>query len=208
LKELDGALPSGYISVTERELTELVAYRLSSAGFTVYRNIVVGGVEIDVLALERGYDVTSVYIVEVKRRPRIKVYRQLMRRAELADYLFIAIPYMFYAWALRKIDTYVGIMVIKDREVYVLRNAKYLGNGDKLLKLMLREYCGNAFTPRDVANYCPPLSADTRESGLGEAETVGRVNNTFSAFSGTATDSRFGNKVSKCEVCYQGNDGG
>lgn len=124
-----------------------------------------GGVEIDVLALEYGYDVINVYVVEVKRRPRIKVYRQLMRRAGLADYLFIAIPYMFYAWALRKIDTYVGIMVIRDREVYVLRNARYLGNGGKLLKLMIGEYGDNAFTPRDIADHCLPLSTDIRKAG-------------------------------------------
>lgn len=195
------ALPANYVTVTERELTEIVASKLRSVGFSVFRNIVVGGVEIDVLALEYGYDAINVYVVEVKRRPRIKVYRQLMRRAGLADYLFIAIPYMFYAWALRKIDTYVGIMVIRDREVYLLRNARYLGNGSKLLKLMIGEYGDNAFTPRNIADYRSLLSADTRESELSEAKSVGHVD---SIFSGITTDLRSGSEISKRKVRYYG----
>jgi len=118
----------------------VVASRLRDAGFDVYKNVVVDGIEIDVLALEYTDSTASVYVIEVKRRPRTKVYKQLARRARIADYLYIAIPYIFYAWALKKIDTSIGIMLIKSGDIIVLRSPRYLGNGKRLLECICSEH--------------------------------------------------------------------
>ncbi len=124
---------------SESQLVNVVASRLKDAGFEVYKNIVVNGIEIDVLALEYTGSAVFVYVIEVKRRPRTKVYKQLARRAQIADYLFIAIPYMFYAWALKKIDMSIGIMLIMGSDIVVLRNPKYLGNGKRLIECICNE---------------------------------------------------------------------
>ncbi len=154
----------------------MVASRLRDAGFDVYKNIVVDGIEIDVLALEYTYSAVLVYVIEVKRRPRTKVYKQLARRACIADYLFIAIPYVFYAWALKKIDTSIGIMLIMGSDVVILRNPRYLGNGRRLIERICSERIDiSPITPLCREGLRPPPSANTRESGLDEAEAVGRA---------------------------------
>ena len=120
---------------SEAELINIVAKRLALAGFLVMKNVIVDNTEIDVIALEvvsKDYR-PLVYVIEVKRRPKPKVYKQLEKRLRLADYIYIAIPYFYYLWALKKIDQRIGIMVLLENELYVVRYAKYIGNGFVLL---------------------------------------------------------------------------
>ncbi len=154
----------------------MVASRLKDAGFDVYKNIVVNGIEIDVLALEYTDNAVFVYVIEVKRRPRTKVYKQLARRARIADYLFIALPYVFYAWALKKVDLNIGIMLIMGSDIVVLRSPRYLGNGKRLIEHICNERIDiSSITPLCRERRRPLPSANTCESGLDEAEAVGRA---------------------------------
>ncbi|MDK6028115.1 hypothetical protein QPL79_01890 [Ignisphaera sp. 4213-co] len=113
----------------ENWLIELVASRFREAGFSVYKNIVVCDVEFDILAFEYIQNGIYVHIVEVKRRPSDKIYRQLSKRLKIADYLYVAIPYEFYSWALKRIDPRIGILLVAGDDVVVFRKPRYLGNG-------------------------------------------------------------------------------
>lgn len=132
------------IGFDENRLVDVVASRFASAGFDVYRNIVLDEIEFDVVALEVFSDRIYVHVVEVKRRPREKVYKQIWRRITLADYLYIALPYDFYTWALSRVDPRVGILLIKGEDVVVFRKPAYLGNGAVLAKSMCRYLAGNS----------------------------------------------------------------
>ncbi len=124
--------------LSEAVLIDVVVSKMANCGFRVYKNIVVNGVEIDVLGLEylESSPRPLVYVVEVKSRPKPKTYKQLMKRMMFTDYLYIAIPYQYYTWALTRLDREIGIMVILDSDVRILRFAKYLGRGSKILEYL------------------------------------------------------------------------
>lgn len=132
------ALSFGVADLDENGLVESVVSRFRSAGFDVYRNVVLDGVEFDVVAFESSSDRVYVHVVEVKRRPRDKVYKQIWRRIELADYLYVAIPYSFYTWALSRVDPRVGILLIRNGDVIVFRRPVYLGKGMAIVRSMCR----------------------------------------------------------------------
>ena len=132
--------------VKESEIIESVVSLLRSVGFIVMRNVEVGGVEVDVLAIELVPPRPMIYVVEAKRRPKRKLIKQLERRSRFADYVYAAVPLYMYAWAVSRIDPLYGIMVFHRGEVRVLRMARYIGNGVNLL----RELLGNEFADLDV----------------------------------------------------------
>jgi len=121
-------------AVKESEIVESVASLLRSVGFVVMRNIEVGGVEVDVLAIEIVPPRPLVYVIEAKRRPKRKLIKQLERRSRFADYVYAAVPVYMYSWAVSRIDPSYGIMVFHRGEVRVLRLARYLGNGIHLIR--------------------------------------------------------------------------
>ena len=88
------------------------------------------------VALERiGVD-CYVYVFEVKRRPRAKLAEQLRRRVWLADYIYAAVPFPLYSWALRVVDPSIGVAVVNRGWVSILRKSRYFGNGRKLLEIL------------------------------------------------------------------------
>lgn len=121
---------------SEEELVEVLADGLSRAGFRVLKHVVVGGVELDLVALEESVQGVDVYVVEVKRRPRNRIVKQLEKRFLLADYLYVAVPLDLYTWALKRVDPRVGVLVLVRGEPRVLRMGRYIGNGWRLLKAL------------------------------------------------------------------------
>lgn len=154
------ALSFGVGGLDENSLVESVVSRFRSAGFDVYRNVVLDDVEFDVVALEASSDRVYVHVVEVKRRPRDKVYKQIWRRIELADYLYIAIPYSFYTWALTRVDPRVGIILIKNGDVVVFRRPVYLGKGIAIVRSMCRSY---AFVSGFLNRVCERFAGSSQQ---------------------------------------------
>ncbi len=117
---------------------------LSSVGFTVLRNVFILGFEIDVIALDtppRGRPV--VYVVEVKRRVKSKLIKQLRKRAPYADYVYAAVPHALARQALRRIPTPFGVLLVDPGSVVrivVARRATYLGRGEGILNALSRSY--------------------------------------------------------------------
>lgn len=108
---------------------------MKSCGFEVFKCVRVWDLEIDVVALERiGID-CYVYVFEAKRRPKLKFIKQLRRRVWLADYVYAAIPYTMYSWALRKLEPDIGIAIVSRDGLMILRKSRYFGNGRKFLEL-------------------------------------------------------------------------
>jgi len=126
-----------HVPPLEELIVEAVARSLESVGFRVFKHVKIDDVEMDIVALEPGEQRPLVTIVEVKRKPKIKLLKQLRNRAEMADYVYAAVPYMYYSWALEKVDPRVGIMLYFSPErVEVFRRARYLGKGVRSLKLL------------------------------------------------------------------------
>jgi len=121
---------------SERELVDLVVEFLERVGFRVFRHLVVDGIELDVVAVEEGPSFSNVYVLEVKRRPRARIARQVERRLCMADYLYVVVPLDLYGWALRRVDPRVGIMVLVGEELRVLRMGSYLGNGWRIAEVL------------------------------------------------------------------------
>jgi len=125
-----------YFPRSEEVIVEAVSRLLALAGFEVSTHVRLDGTEIDVVAIERAEPRPLVTIVEVKRRPKVKLLKQLRSRLAIADYLYAAMPYVYYAWALERIDPRVGLLLFFNPErVEVFRKARFLGNGARYLEL-------------------------------------------------------------------------
>jgi len=132
------------VSKSERELVEVVYWKLASAGLRVLKNIFVLGFEVDIIALDvRSSERPTVYVVEVKRKVKSKLIKQLRKRMPYADYVYAAVPLAAALRALRRIPAPFGVMLIdlgSSMGVYVVREASYLGNGVEMLNALKNLY--------------------------------------------------------------------
>jgi hypothetical protein len=101
----------------------------------VYTNILVDGVELDLVALDRQGGRTLVYVVEVKSRPKRKLLEQVLGRVGMSDYVYVALPARYYPFLL-EVPPPIGSLAVElgSRAVYEIRRASYLGNGRRLLE--------------------------------------------------------------------------
>jgi len=118
----------------EERLVNTIANLFLLAGLPVMKHVSVDDFEIDILAIEPGSPRDSVVIVEVKRRPKPKLLKQVFKRLEYADYVYVGVPYTWYAWAYNKLPRSVGVIVVIDNEAAILRSATWVGNGGRLLR--------------------------------------------------------------------------
>jgi len=124
----------GYLS--EDDLINAFIRFFNSIALYIGVHVRVHDFEVDALIIEPGVERPSVYMVEAKRKPKVKLIRQIRRRCEFSDYVYVVLPYTAYSWALKYIPTYVGIVIV-DRGLnpHVIRLAKWLGNGEEILYL-------------------------------------------------------------------------
>jgi len=110
----------------------------SSMGFKVLKNVRVDTIELDLVLFENspGYDRPLVTVLEVKRRAKHKLFKQLARRLEVSDYVYAVLPYNLYAWGLTRLEPVYGIMLYRPGSLVVLREAKYVGKGFRLLEML------------------------------------------------------------------------
>lgn len=118
------------IDVDERIIIQRLAGKLKELGYYVYTNIFVKGLELDIMAVEKGSSARPlVYVYEIKTRSKPKFIEQITKRMEVADYVYAVTPYTLYPWIVKKLDHRIGLIVYMNNELHILRNAKFLGNG-------------------------------------------------------------------------------
>jgi len=119
-------------------IIQRLAEKLRNVGFEVYTHVVLDGLEIDVVAFEYQKSRPLVYIYEVKSRAKSRLLKQISRRVDLADYLYVVVSLNLYPWVLKKLEPFVGLILYIDKDLYIVRKADFLGRGEKLLYLMNR----------------------------------------------------------------------
>ncbi len=103
----------------------------------VRTNVFVGGLELDLVALEDSGVRPRVYVVEAKSRPKLKLLQQLLSRVELSDYVYAALPLRHYPYLLEVPEPLGSLAVDPDNQaVYEVRRPAYIGNGWRLLGLL------------------------------------------------------------------------
>ncbi|MEM4775448.1 MAG: hypothetical protein QXU65_03190 [Sulfolobales archaeon] len=103
----------------------------------VYSNVVVGELEIDLVALEDGGSRPLIYVVEVKSRPKQKLLHQLLKRVSLSDYVYAALPVRHYSYLLEVPEPLGSLAVDANHQVvYEIKKPTYIGNGWRLLEIM------------------------------------------------------------------------
>ncbi len=108
-----------------------------SLGMEVRTNVLVGGLELDLVAIEGSDRRPLVYVVEAKSRPKWKLLEQLLSRVELSDYVYAALPLRHYSYLLEVPEPAGSLAVDPENQVvYEIRRPAYVGNGWKLLKLL------------------------------------------------------------------------
>lgn len=119
----------------ERAILGVVRRVFEEVGMEVYTNILVDGVELDLVALDRQGSRTVVYVVEVKSRPKRKLLEQVLSRVSISDYVYVALPARYYPFLL-EVPPPVGSLAVEldSQIVYEIRKASYLGNGRRLLE--------------------------------------------------------------------------
>jgi len=127
--------------ITELDEASIVdeVYRFFSAmGFSVLKNVRVDAIELDLVLFENspGYERPLVTVLEVKRRAKHKFFKQLAKRLEISDYVYAVLPYSLYAWGLTRLEPVYGIMLYRPGSLVVLREAKYVGRGFRLLEML------------------------------------------------------------------------
>lgn len=127
------------IKADEDTIIQRLADKLRNVGFEVYTHVFLRGLEIDVLALEPQKSRPLVYIYEVKSKPKPKLLKQISRRVDIADYLYVVVLPNLYPWILKKLEPFVGLILYVDNDLYVFRKADFLGKGVKVIN-MLKEY--------------------------------------------------------------------
>jgi hypothetical protein len=123
----------------EGELIDACLKLFDSIAIHMGRNVYVGGLEIDLIAVVPDILRPSVHVFEVKRRPKLKLLKQLSTRVLISDYVYVVLPYTAYSWAFTYVPDYVGVVIV-DRFLnpHIIRLPKWLGNGSVLLDLILK----------------------------------------------------------------------
>jgi hypothetical protein len=121
----------------EEKLVSLLKGVLGQLGMEVYSNVLIDGVELDVVAIERARTRPIVHVVEVKSRPKSKLLYQILSRTRLSDYVYAALPARHYLY-LKELPEVAGFLVvdIERQTIYEVKKAKYVGNGWRLLELL------------------------------------------------------------------------
>jgi len=125
-----------YFVIKENQLLSLFVKKMKMLGLDIFTNVYLHNTEIDAVVFEyidgrRPY----VHLFEVKARAKLKVIDQIERRRELADYLYVVIPYNIYPWIIRRVRDDIGIVIYINGEFYLFRKPRYIGNGDKFLSI-------------------------------------------------------------------------
>jgi len=117
-------------------IVQKLVERLESAGFDVYSYVWVNGLEIDVLALEHGFDRSYVYIYEVKSRAKPKLVKQVYNRIGLADYIYVVVPARLYPWVIKRLEPSIGVVFYLSGDLFIFRQAGFIGNGARVLEFL------------------------------------------------------------------------
>ncbi|MEM0006121.1 MAG: hypothetical protein QXJ56_03360 [Ignisphaera sp.] len=120
---------------SESVIIERLTKKLLALGYDVYSNFKYMGLEFDVMAIEPSKELQRplVHIFEVKVRAKSRIIDQIEKRLELADYLYVVVPYRLYPWILKKINNLVGVVIYKNDELFVFKTPIFIGNGHRLL---------------------------------------------------------------------------
>lgn len=120
---------------TESIIIEHLTKKLLALGYNVYNNFRYMGLEFDVLAVEHSKEFQRplIHIFEVKVRAKPKIIDQIEKRLELADYLYVVVPYKLYPWILKKINSSIGVIIYKNSELFIFKAPIFIGNGHKFL---------------------------------------------------------------------------
>jgi len=122
--------------VSEDVIIQRLVEKLRGVGFEVYTHVVLDGMELDVVAFEYQRRRPVVYVYEVKSRAKSKLLKQISRRADLVDYLYVVVPLNLYPWVLKKLESFVGLVLYMNSDIYIVRKACFLGRGERLLQLL------------------------------------------------------------------------
>ncbi|MEM4788340.1 MAG: hypothetical protein QXV06_00900 [Ignisphaera sp.] len=120
--------------INENIIIQKLVDKLSSIGFEVHSHVNLDGLEIDVLVLEPQEDRPLAYVYEVKSRPTSKLLKQISKRINITDYLYVVVPLSLYPWVLKKLDPLVGLVLYMNNDLYVFRKAEFLGKGKKIIE--------------------------------------------------------------------------
>ncbi|MEM2007255.1 MAG: hypothetical protein QW154_06430 [Sulfolobales archaeon] len=103
----------------------------------VYTNVLVGKLELDLVALENNSDRPLIYVIEVKSRPKHKLLHQLLNRVGLSDYVYAALPVKHYSYLLEIPEPAGSLAVDANYQIiYEIKKPIYIGNGWKLLEIL------------------------------------------------------------------------
>ncbi|MEM0066233.1 MAG: hypothetical protein QW459_02745 [Sulfolobales archaeon] len=103
----------------------------------VYSNVIVGELEIDLVAFEDSRSRPLIYVIEVKSRPKQKLFHQLLKRVGLSDYVYAALPVKHYSYLLEIPEPVGSLAVDANRQiVYEIKKPTYVGNGWRLLEML------------------------------------------------------------------------
>lgn len=131
--------------ISEGIIVQKLVDKLSSIGFEVHSYVRLNGLEIDVLVLEPQDDRPLAYVYEVKSRPTPKLLKQISKRIDIADYLYIVVPINLYPWVLKKLNPFVGLVLYVNNDLYVFRRAEFIGRGNKLIEEFQNTYNNHKF---------------------------------------------------------------
>lgn len=120
----------------EDVIVQRLADKLRGVGFEVFTHVFLNDLELDVVALEHQRGRSLAYVYEVKVKPRPKLLKQISKRIELADYLYVVVSPNLYPWVLKKVEPFVGLILFINDDLYVFRKACFLGKGEKLVKIL------------------------------------------------------------------------
>lgn len=116
---------------------------LENVAIYVGRNVVVNGLELDLISLIPEEFGLTVHVFEAKSKPKFKLIKQLGSRHRFTDYLYVILPYTLYSWAMSFLPSHVGIVVVDTNLIpHLVRLPKWLGNGEYLLRLITQAMAG------------------------------------------------------------------
>lgn len=125
--------------IGEDLLIDACSRTLQNVAIYVGRNVVVNGLELDLISLIPEESGLTVHVFEAKSKPKFKLIKQLGSRHRLTDYLYVILPYTLYSWAMSFLPSYVGVVVVDANLIpHLVRLPKWLGNGERLLKIIIQ----------------------------------------------------------------------
>lgn len=144
-------------AIIEKVLIDLVGRLFRNLGMEVYTNLVIGGLELDLVAVEDLGDRSAVYVVEVKSKPKSRLLDQVLSRIRISDYVYAALPARHYLY-LFEIPEPIGSLVIdlENMAIYEIRKPRYLGNGRRILESLRSRPLQRSQTPRTDARHTSP----------------------------------------------------